>query len=103
MSTRKPPSGEEPEEPLDFTVENYLGRRPNVDFEAFKVEIEGVNTVAFDEADALFGKHTNVQDAHDRYANQEVSYLLQPSDEPSTSTFDLDSDNIDDPDDFDIG
>ena len=31
----------------------------------------------FDEADALFGKRTSVNDAHDRYANQEVSYLLQ--------------------------
>jgi SpoVK/Ycf46/Vps4 family AAA+-type ATPase len=31
----------------------------------------------FDEADALFGKRTKVTDAHDRYANQEVSYLLQ--------------------------
>lgn len=31
----------------------------------------------FDEADALFGKRTGVQNAHDRYANQEVSYLLQ--------------------------
>ncbi|NML25037.1 ATP-binding protein [Zoogloea dura] len=31
----------------------------------------------FDEADALFGKRTGVSDAHDRYANQEVSYLLQ--------------------------
>ncbi len=31
----------------------------------------------FDEADALFGKRTNVKDSHDRYANQEVSYLLQ--------------------------
>lgn len=31
----------------------------------------------FDEADALFGKRTSVRDAHDRYANQEVSYLLQ--------------------------
>lgn len=31
----------------------------------------------FDEADALFGKRTNVQDAHDRYANQETAYLLQ--------------------------
>jgi len=31
----------------------------------------------FDEADALFGKRTNVQNAHDRYANQEVAYLLQ--------------------------
>ncbi|MDJ0768456.1 MAG: ATP-binding protein [Ilumatobacter sp.] len=31
----------------------------------------------FDEADALFGKRTSVGDAHDRYANQEISYLLQ--------------------------
>ena len=31
----------------------------------------------FDEADALFGKRTNVKDAHDRYANQEIAYLLQ--------------------------
>jgi hypothetical protein len=31
----------------------------------------------FDEADALFGKRSNVKDSHDRYANQEVSYLLQ--------------------------
>lgn len=32
--------------------------------------------LVFDEADALFGKRTEVSDAHDRYANQEVSYLL---------------------------
>ncbi|MCG9972578.1 ATP-binding protein [Christiangramia crocea] len=31
----------------------------------------------FDEADAIFGKRTGVKDAHDRFANQEVSYLLQ--------------------------
>lgn len=31
----------------------------------------------FDEADALFGKRTQVKDAHDKYANQEMSYLLQ--------------------------
>ncbi|RQP14756.1 MAG: ATP-binding protein [Parapedobacter sp.] len=31
----------------------------------------------FDEADALFGKRSNVQSSHDRYANQEVAYLLQ--------------------------
>jgi len=35
----------------------------------------------FDEADALFGKRTEVKDAHDRYANQEVSYLLQRMEE----------------------
>ncbi len=31
----------------------------------------------FDEADALFGKRTHVRDAHDRYANQEIAWLLQ--------------------------
>src|SRR5690606_16170501 len=31
----------------------------------------------FDEADALFGKRTGIKDSHDRFANQEVSYLLQ--------------------------
>jgi SpoVK/Ycf46/Vps4 family AAA+-type ATPase len=31
----------------------------------------------FDEADALFGKRSEINDAHDRYANQEISYLLQ--------------------------
>src|SRR6185295_9539310 len=31
----------------------------------------------FDEADALFGKRSDVRDAHDRYANIEISYLLQ--------------------------
>lgn len=31
----------------------------------------------FDEADALFGKRTEIRDAHDKYANQEISYLLQ--------------------------
>jgi SpoVK/Ycf46/Vps4 family AAA+-type ATPase len=35
----------------------------------------------FDEADALFGKRTDIKDAHDRYANQEVSYLLQRMEE----------------------
>jgi ATPase family associated with various cellular activities (AAA) len=35
----------------------------------------------FDEADALFGKRTQVQDAHDRYANVEISYLLQKMEE----------------------
>ena len=31
----------------------------------------------FDEADALFGKRTEVKDAHDKYANQEIAYVLQ--------------------------
>ena len=42
-------------------------------------EAEGAGGVIllFDEADALFGKRTEVRDSHDRYANLEVSYLLQ--------------------------
>ena len=35
----------------------------------------------FDEADALFGKRSEVKDAHDRYANIEVNFLLQRMDE----------------------
>ncbi|HEY4346858.1 MAG TPA: ATP-binding protein [Gaiellaceae bacterium] len=39
---------------------------------------EGSNSILFfDEADALFGKRSEVRDAHDRYANIEVAYLLQ--------------------------
>ncbi len=47
-------------------------------------EAETSNAVLFfDEADALFGKRTEVSDAHDRYANIEVSYLLQKMEEYS--------------------
>lgn len=45
---------------------NLLARAENKDWVLF-----------FDEADALFGKRTSVRDAHDKHANQEVSYLLQ--------------------------
>lgn len=38
----------------------------------------------FDEADALFGKRTDIRDAHDKYANQEVAYLLQRIESLST-------------------
>jgi SpoVK/Ycf46/Vps4 family AAA+-type ATPase len=38
----------------------------------------------FDEADALFGKRTEVKDAHDKFANLEVSYLLQKIDDCSS-------------------
>lgn len=41
-------------------------------------EAEGKDWILFfDEADALFGKRTDVKDAHDKYANQEIAYLLQ--------------------------
>ncbi len=39
-------------------------------------EVSGV-ILLFDEADSLFGKRSDVKDSHDRYANMEVSYLLQ--------------------------
>jgi AAA+ superfamily predicted ATPase len=43
---------------------------------------EGANAILFfDEADALFGKRSEVKDAHDRYANVEISYLLQRMEE----------------------
>lgn len=53
-------------------TEKTLGR-------AFDVAAHTHATLTFDEADALFGKRTEVKDAHDRYANSETSYLLQHS------------------------
>ena len=38
---------------------------------------DGGSILLFDEADVLFGKRSQVKDSHDRYANIEVSYLLQ--------------------------
>ncbi|MDJ0770589.1 MAG: ATP-binding protein [Ilumatobacter sp.] len=62
---------------LATVVDKYIGEtEKNLDriFE----EAEQVNTVLFfDEADALFGKRSEVRDARDRYANVEVAYLLQ--------------------------
>jgi len=62
---------------LSLVVSKYIGEtEKNLDkiFDA----AEGKNWILFfDEADALFGKRTQVDDAHDKYANQEVSYLLQ--------------------------
>ncbi|HEY0384718.1 MAG TPA: ATP-binding protein, partial [Pyrinomonadaceae bacterium] len=43
----------------------------------FDAAEEGGAVLLFDEADALFGKRSEVKDSHDRYANIEVSYLLQ--------------------------
>jgi hypothetical protein len=62
---------------LATVVSKYIGETErNLDriFDA----AEGSNAILFfDEADALFGKRSEVKDAHDRYANIEVSYLLQ--------------------------
>jgi SpoVK/Ycf46/Vps4 family AAA+-type ATPase len=62
---------------LSGVVSKYVGETEK-NLERIFARAENMNCVLFfDEADALFGKRTNVSDAHDRYANQEVSYLLQ--------------------------
>lgn len=62
---------------LSTIVSAYIGETEKNLATVFK-EAEGKNAILFfDEADALFGKRTTVKDSHDRYANQEVSYLLQ--------------------------
>ena len=65
---------------LAATVSKYIGEtEKNLDriFSA----AEGSNAILFfDEADALFGRRSDVRDSHDRYANIEVSYLLQRMD-----------------------
>ncbi len=62
---------------LATVVSKYIGEtEKNLD-QIFSAA-EGSNAILFfDEADALFGKRSEVQDAHDRYANIEVAYLLQ--------------------------
>ncbi|HEX5153061.1 MAG TPA: ATP-binding protein [Parafilimonas sp.] len=62
---------------LSQVVSKYIGETEK-NLEKVFSKAEHKNWILFfDEADALFGKRTNVQNAHDRYANQEVSYLLQ--------------------------
>ena len=62
---------------LSQVVSKYIGETEKNLGKIFK-DAENRNWILFfDEADALFGKRTNVKDAHDKYANQEVSYLLQ--------------------------
>jgi ATPase family associated with various cellular activities (AAA) len=62
---------------LSRTVSKYLGEtEKNVDT-AFRVAEKRGAVLLFDEADALFGKRSEVKDAHDRHANVEIAYLLQ--------------------------
>jgi hypothetical protein len=62
---------------LSQVVSKYIGETEQ-NLEKIFVKAENKNWILFfDEADALFGKRTTVQNSHDRYANQEVSYLLQ--------------------------
>jgi SpoVK/Ycf46/Vps4 family AAA+-type ATPase len=57
-------------------VTKYIGETEKA-LAAVLARAEGRDVVLFfDEADALFGKRTDVKDAHDKYANLEVSYLL---------------------------
>jgi hypothetical protein len=62
---------------LASVVDKYVGETEK-NLDRIFVEAESVNGVLlFDEADALFGKRSEVADAHDRYANVETAYLLQ--------------------------
>ncbi len=62
---------------LSQTVSKYIGETEKNLSKLFD-KAENKNWILFfDEADALFGKRTDIRDAHDKYANQEVAYLLQ--------------------------
>ena len=62
---------------LSTVVSKYIGETEK-NIERIFSEAEASNAILFfDEADALFGKRSEVRDSHDRYANIEVSYLLQ--------------------------
>ena len=62
---------------LSGIVSKYIGETEK-NLSAVFAEAESANAILFfDEADALFGKRSEVKDAHDRYANIETAYLLQ--------------------------
>jgi SpoVK/Ycf46/Vps4 family AAA+-type ATPase len=66
---------------LSTVVSKYIGETEK-NLNRIFAEAETSNAVLFfDEADALFGKRTEVKDSHDRYANIEVNYLLQKMEE----------------------
>ncbi len=62
---------------LSQVTSKYIGETEKNLARLFEAAEQAGWLLFFDEADALFGKRTSVSDAHDRYANQEVSYLLQ--------------------------
>jgi SpoVK/Ycf46/Vps4 family AAA+-type ATPase len=66
---------------LSTVVSKYIGETEKNLARIFAEATTSNAILFFDEADALFGKRTQVRDAHDRYANVEVSYLLQKMDE----------------------
>src|SRR5262249_22799761 len=66
---------------LSTLVSKYIGEtEKNLD-RIFAAAQEANAILFFDEADAIFGKRSEVKDAHDRYANIEVGYLLQKMEE----------------------
>jgi hypothetical protein len=62
---------------LSAVVSKYIGETEKNLRRVFDAAETGGAILLFDEADALFGKRSEVKDSHDRYANIEVSYLLQ--------------------------
>ncbi|HSW19037.1 MAG TPA: ATP-binding protein [Ramlibacter sp.] len=62
---------------LSAVVSKYIGETEKNLRKVFDAAEEAGAILLFDEADALFGKRSEVKDSHDRYANIEVSYLLQ--------------------------
>ena len=62
---------------LSQVVNKYIGETEKNLRQLFDAADSADVILFFDEADALFGKRTEVKDAHDRYANLEVSYLLE--------------------------
>ncbi|WP_460063263.1 ATP-binding protein [Streptomyces sp. YKOK-I1] len=61
---------------LSQVVSKYIGETEKNLRRIFDAAERGGAVLLFDEADALFGKRSEVKDSHDRYANLEVSYLL---------------------------
>lgn len=62
---------------LSSVISKYIGETEKNLRRVFDAAEDGGAILLFDEADALFGKRGEVKDSHDRYANIEVSYLLQ--------------------------
>ena len=62
---------------LPSVVSKYIGESEKTLSKIFDAAEYGGSILLFDEADAVFGKRSEVKDANDRYANIEVSYLLQ--------------------------
>jgi SpoVK/Ycf46/Vps4 family AAA+-type ATPase len=62
---------------LSSVVSKYIGETEKNLRRVFDAAEEGASILLFDEADAIFGRRSEVKDSHDRYANIEVSYLLQ--------------------------